>query len=136
MILIRGPDQVRRIDDPDTRRLVEQRLVEICAGQPYAPEIHGEMIVAQPGDTLASLEEQGDLTFASCPVDELYFPDPDFVAFCEVIEEHPGCFEMVWILSDDGFGVLIFVPNHPDIDRELLSLCRTYAIKPRRRRRS
>ena len=136
MILIRGPDQVRRIDDPDTRRLVEQRLVEICAGQPYAPEIHGEMIVAQPGDTLASLEEQGDLTLASCPVDELFFPDPDFVPFCEVIEEHPGCYEITFIFSDDGFGVLIYVPKHPAIDRELLSLCRTYAIKPRKRRRS
>jgi hypothetical protein len=136
MLLIRGPDQVRRIDDPDTRRLVEQRLVEICAGQPYAPEVHGDMIVAQPGDTLASLEKQGDLALASSPVDELYFPDPDFVPFCETIEEHPGCYEMVFILSDDGYGVLIFVPDQPDIDSELLALCRAYAVKPRRRRRS
>src|SRR5688572_27155337 len=136
MILIRGADQIRRIDDPDVRRLVEQRFVEVCAGERYAPEIHGELILAQPGDTLASLEEQGGVALASSPVDELYFPDPDFVPFCEVIEEHPGCYEMVFILSDDGFGVLIFVPNHPDIDRELLSLCRTYAIKPRKRCRS
>src|SRR5688572_21800365 len=136
MILIRGPDQAGRIDDPDVRRLVERRFVEVCAGEPYDPEVHGEMIVAQPGDTIASLEEQGELALAGSPVDELFFPDPDFVSFCEVIEEHPGCYEMVFILSDDGFGVLIFVPDHPEIDRELLSLCRTYAIKPRKRCRS
>jgi hypothetical protein len=136
MILIRGADQIRRINDPDIRRLVERRFVEVCAGEPYVPEVHGEMILAQPGDTLASLEEQGDLALASSPVDELFFPDPDFVPFCETIEEHPGCYEMVFIMSDDGYGVLIFVPDQPDIDRELLSLCRTHAVKPRKRRRS
>ena len=48
MIIIRGPDQTRRIDDPDVRRLVERRFVEVCAGEPYAPEVDGEMIVAEP----------------------------------------------------------------------------------------
>src|SRR5688572_11417975 len=136
MVRIRGPDWVRRIEDTHIRRLVERRFVEVCAGEPYDPEIHGEMVVAEPGDTIASLERQSGCLLANSPVDELYVPDPDFIPFCEVIEEHPGCYEMVFILSDDGFGVLIFVPNHPDIDRELLSLCRTYAIKPRKRCRS
>lgn len=136
MIRIRGPDQARRIDDPDIRRLVERRFVDVFKGERYDPEIHGEWILAEPGDTLASLEGQSGCPIASNPFDDSRFPDPDFAPVCEVIEEHPGCYEMVFILNDDGFGVLIFVPKHPGIDRELLSLCRTYAIKPRKRRRS
>lgn len=136
MVRIRGPDWARRIDDPDIRRLVEKRFMQVCNGEPYDPEIHGEMIVAEPGDTLSSLEGQSGCPIASNPFDESRFPDPDFIPVCEVIEEHPGCYEMVFILNDDGFGVLIFVPKHSGIDRELLSLCRTYAVKPRKRRHS
>lgn len=136
MVRIRGPDRAHRIDDPDIRRLVERRFVEVCNGEPYDPEIHGEMIVVEPGDTPASLEGQSGCSIAGNPFDETRFPGPAFVPACEVIEEHATCYEMVFILNDDGFGVLIFVPKHPGIDRELLSLCRTYAVKPRRRRRS
>ena len=52
MLYIRGPDEVCRIDDPDVRQVVQQRFAEICNGAPYDPEIHGEMIVVEAGDTL------------------------------------------------------------------------------------
>ena len=58
MRFIRGPDQARRIDDTEIRQLVEQRFAEICAGEPYDYDAHGEMIVVEPGDTLASLERE------------------------------------------------------------------------------
>ena len=52
MIRIRRPDQARLIDDSAIRRLVEQRFIEICNGELYDPEVHGEMIVVVPGDTV------------------------------------------------------------------------------------
>ncbi len=136
MIRIRGPDQARRIDDPAIRRLVERRFLEICDGELYDAEVHGELVVAEPRDTLASLERQSGCPIASNPFDGSRYPDPEFVPACEVIEEHATCFEMVFVLNDDGFGVLIFVPKQPGIDRELLSLCRAYAVKQLKRRRS
>lgn len=136
MIRIRGPDQTQQIDDPAIRRLVEKRFYEICDGEAYDAEIHGELIVAEHGDTPTTLERQTGCSIAVNPFDESRFPDPDFVPACEVIEEHATCFEMVFILNDDGIGVLIFVPKQPDIDRDLLSLCSTYAVKPLKRRRS
>jgi hypothetical protein len=136
MIRIRGTDQTLQIDDPAIQRLVEKRFYEICNGEAYDAEIHGEIIVAERGDTLGSLEGESGCPIATNPFDECHFPDPDFAPACEVIEEHATCFEMVFILNDDGFGVLIFVPKHPGIDRDLLSLCRTHAVKHLKRRRS
>jgi hypothetical protein len=136
MIRIRGPDQTQQIDNPALRRLVEKRFYEICDGEAYEAEIHGEMLLAEPGDSLASLEQESGCSVSTNVFDESKFPEPDFVPACEVIEEHATCFEMVFILNDDGFGISIFVPKQPDIDQNLLSLCRTYAVKPLQRRRS
>lgn len=51
MIYIRGADQARRIGDADIRRLVERRYAEVCNGEPYDAEIHGEMIGRRSGNT-------------------------------------------------------------------------------------
>ena len=41
----------------------------------------------------------------------------------DVIEAHPGWFELTYVLSDDGFGVVVYVPDDPAIDPRLLSRC-------------
>ena len=128
MIRIRGPDQVRRISDPDIRRLVEERFAEICNGEPYDPEVHGEMVVVEPGDTLQSLEGESSVPIATNPFDDSRFPDPDFVPVCEYLEEHSRCFEMVFLFSDDGAGVNFFIPKQ-GIDADVLALCARYAVR-------
>ena len=69
MIRIRGPDQVRRIDDPGIRRLVEQRFADVCNGEPYDYDTHGEMIVVEPGDSVDALEKQSGCSIVSNPFD-------------------------------------------------------------------
>ena len=128
MIRIRGTDQARHIDDPDIRRLVQQRVAEVCNGEPYDPEIHGEMVVVEPGDTLASLERESGISIAGNPFDDSRFPDPDFVPVCEYLEEHSHCYEMMFLFSDDGAGINFFVPKQ-GTDADLLELCARFAAR-------
>ena len=128
MIRIRGPDQTRRINDSDIRRLVERRLAEVCDGEPYDPDVHGEMIVVEPGDTLQSLEERSGCPIAGNPFDDSRFPDPDFVPVCEYLEEHSHCFEMMFLFSDDGAGINFFIPKQ-GIDADVLALCARYSVR-------
>jgi hypothetical protein len=100
--------------------LVEQRFAEVCNGEPYDAEIHGEMIVVEAGDTLLSLERESGVPIASNPFDDSHFPDPDFVPVCECLEEHSHCYEMLFLFSDDGAGITFFVPKSPGIDADLL----------------
>ena len=129
MIFIRGPDAAGRIGDPAIRRLVEERFDQILNGDEYDPDIHGVMIVVEPGDTLDSLEEQSGLPIATNPFDGARFPDPNFVPVCEALEEHAGCYEMMFLFSDDGAGVNLFIPKHPGIDADVLSLCARFSVR-------
>ena len=129
MIFIRGPDRVRRIADPDIRRLVEERFDQVLNGEPYDPEIHGEMIVVEPGDTLDSLEAETGLPIATNLFDDRRFPDPDFAPAAEFIEEHATCFEALYLFSDDGAGTSLFIPKAPGVDAALLALCARFSVR-------
>lgn len=127
MITLRNPYAVTCISDPDIRSIVEQRFSEICAGEAYDYELHGYMIVVEPGDSMESLEKE-----SSCPIlhnlfDDACFGDPDVSPSFEALEEHASCYEMVFILNDDGFGIIIFIPKSDGIDTDLLAMCAQYA---------
>jgi len=127
MITIRDPTDADRIGDPSVRSLVRRRLAEVLDGEPYQPDIHGEFVVAEPGDTAAALEEGIGVPVASNPFDGSRFPDPAFAPVSEFIEDHGECYEMFYIFSDDGAGVAVFVPKSEAIDAELLALCARHA---------
>ena len=127
MLILRDPAMASSIADPDIRALVEQRFVEILAGEPYDYDQHGYMIVVESGDSVAALEDE-----TSCPIlhgllDDNHYGHPDFAPSCEALEEHSGCYEMVFILNDDGFGISIFIPKAAGIDADLLATCAEYA---------
>ena len=58
MRILRDPTSTSSIADPDIRGLVEQRFAEICAGETYDYDLHGHMIVVEPGDSADALEKE------------------------------------------------------------------------------
>ncbi|MPT04907.1 MAG: hypothetical protein E2582_11880 [Delftia sp.] len=42
---------------------------------------------------------------------------------CDVAESHQDWFELTLVLSDDGFGVVIYVPKHADLAPQLMAYC-------------
>ena len=42
---------------------------------------------------------------------------------CDAAESHREWYELTLVLSDDGFGVVIYVPKHPDLNQELKDYC-------------
>lgn len=42
---------------------------------------------------------------------------------CDAAESHREWFELTLVLSDDGFGVVIYVPKHVDLDPRLTAYC-------------
>jgi len=128
VIRIRGPDQTQHIDDACIRELVQRRFTEVCDGEAYDAETHGEMILVERGDTLIALERETGCWIATNPFDESRFPDPDFVPVCEYLEEHARCYELTFLASDDGAGVCLFVPKFEAIDSDVLAFCAVFAI--------
>ena len=127
MLVFRNPVTVCAIADPVLRGLVKQRFEDICAGDEFDTELHGFMIVAEPGDKVQLLEAE-----SGCPILRSYigtarYGDPDYRPVFECLFEHTTCYEMVFVPGDGDFGVVIFIPKHPGIDAELLAMCAEYA---------
>lgn len=87
------------------------------------------IIVMAEGDTATVVEEAIPhrlLTdWSDRPSSDLGFVPP-----WEVCEVHPRWFELTFILADDGFGVVVYVPREGCTDTVLLSLCERYGVPP------
>ncbi len=70
-----------------------------------------KILVLEPGDAIAAVD--AELGFALLSKQ------------CDAIESHPAWFELTLVLSDDGFGVVIYVPKLQAIDPNLLAYCMT-----------
>lgn len=128
MLILRNPASVPQVTDPEIRRLIVLRFAQVLAGEPYDCERHGYMVLVEPGDTVEQLEDATGCPILSDLLGERRYGDPDFTPAMEVIENHSACYELVFIFTDEGAGVEVFVPKSDGIDRELLSMCETYAI--------
>lgn len=93
--------------DPVLRALLIERRNQLVedTGLDLADLVH--VIVAQRGDTLAAVEAEAGVPLAE---------DPPF----EWVQRHGRWLEAVVILSDDGFGVALFVPDCVTTDPALL----------------
>jgi len=127
MIVIRDPMQVGSIPDHSIRSLVSQRIVDMCDGEAFDPDIHGYLIVVEQGDGVPVLEQEAGFPIMGSLFDEARFGDPNFSPCFEVLEEHPACYEMVFIPTDGDFGIGIFIPKQSGIDAGLLAMCEQYA---------
>ena len=121
MLIIRNAaDLVRALDspiDPQLKRLLAIRRDQLFTdtGGDYELGELVQFVVAQPHDKVAVIEK--DIGFP-------LFTEPAF----EWVQDHGGWLEGIVILSDDGFGIALFVPDHDGIDPRMLSVMRDQAM--------
>ena len=113
MITIRDTASVDQLGQVELQQLIRDRIAEITQGQPYDADVYGEFVIVEAGDTLPDIEA---------------YLGREVVGNFEWLVEWPCCWEAVFVLSDDGYGIDLLVPNSPDIDADLLAMCRKYAV--------
>lgn len=128
MIILHGPSLIHSIADPSIRDLVSYRFSQILSGETYDYDRHGYMIVIEPGDSTESLESETCCSIIRNALDDTHYGQAGFTPCFEVLEEHSHCFEMLFILNDEGFAIDFFIPKHSGIDPRLLALCAEYAM--------
>lgn len=97
--------------DPPIRRLLLARCDQLLTDTELALPLEElvQFIVAEPGDGIAQIEAATGHPFISIPAFEL-------------VIDHGDTYEAITVLSDDGFGVVLFVPKAIGIDAQLLAL--------------
>ena len=83
-------------------------------------------VIVQPGDTLNGLEAELSFSVFQNPGDGTCFGDPNFTPGWEWLADHGHCFELVFIMTDDGFAHVVLIQNAQGVDPELLKLCGLY----------
>ena len=115
MLKIQNPSQLNLVTDVDILDLLRLRFGQL--------DMNVSMFIVGLGDSIS------DIGF--CILTNLFndvcYPDPDFEPCFEVLEDHGGCYEMLFILSDGDDGIEIFIPKG-EVDPMLLAMCSQFAL--------
>lgn len=100
---------------PDLHELIASRLQDAFACE-LADLTH--ILVIQPGDTEAQIIDAIGFSPLVSRMDG-HRLQPDW----DLIEQHPGHWELVYTVGNSGFAFLVFVERADGVLPELLSLC-------------
>ncbi len=129
MLVLRDIESITTITDSHLRQLIERRIQGIEECCPWDADELGPFIVVNPGDTPADLEVIMGFSILEDTFNDARFGDDHFSPSFEFAEIHGDhLFEVVYVVSDSGYGYDIFILNRPGIDPLLLSFCQTYAV--------
>lgn len=128
MLVIKEAGEVARVETPEIRVLIESRIATLSEEEPYDSATHGYFVLWEEGDAIEDLDQVLSFSALSNRYSGQRYGDAGFTPSFELVEEHPACFEMVFVLSDDGYGVMVFIPKSANADTKLLAMCRQYAI--------
>lgn len=128
MVVIKAAADVARINVLEIGALIEARIALLSEEEPYDSGTHGYFVLWEEGDLIGGLDQIVGFSVLSNRYSGLRFGESGFCPSFELVEEHLTCFEMVFVLSDDGYGVVVFIPKAANADPSLLAMCRQYAI--------
>ena len=111
------------VADPELRELLQQSLRDI---EPHTLSELGYFLVIEPGDRIEIIDKQLGFSILGNRWTGTRWGDPAFTPSWEVLVAHSGWYELVYVLSDDGYGVTVFVPMQ-GADSELLAMCQRFA---------
>jgi hypothetical protein len=127
MIVLRDPQQLTQVVQPEIKSFFQQRFHDICDPEPYDPDEHGFFILVEPGDTSEQIELDTGYSLLKSLFNGTIYGDPDFTPDFEYMEDHVGFYEAVYIFTDSGFAVVMIVPKEEGIDGRILELCAEFS---------
>lgn len=107
------------VTDATLKRILTDRVEQLSEYEGYDLGELAHFLIVQPGDAMDALEAA--LGFSP------------LTSIAEVITDHGGWFDAVFILSDDGFGWVLLVPDDLDIPHELVERFRGTSEPPQSR---
>lgn len=125
MQIIRDPADA--IADPELRHLIEKTIAALSPDGTYDSDVLGYFLIVQPGDSIATINAQIGFDILANKWTGIRFDQPGYTPSFEVLEEHAGYFELVFLVDDSGYGIEVFIPKAASIDSDLLAMCAQHA---------
>lgn len=125
MHVLRELCDLEEVADPELLGLIRQRIEDTAE---YVEQF-GELVffvIVQAGDGIEQVEAVLGFPILVNRFDGVAYGEPGFAPSWEVLAEHAGWYELVYVLSDDGAGVQVFVAKE-GAPTDLLAMCRQFA---------
>ena len=120
MLKIQNLSQLNLVTDVDILDLLQFRFDQL--------DMNVTMLIVGPGDSISDIEEEIGFCILTNLFDDVSYPDPDFVPCFEALEDHGGCYEMLFLFSDgDDDAIEILIPK-AGVDPLLLAMCSKFAV--------
>ena len=100
----------------DLGNLLDRRIKELAEYEDYELSDLVHILVIEPSDAPTQIDAELGFSLSVRPLD--------------VVESHDRWYEITVVISDDGFGWVVFVPKHPCTHPELLALCARHCQEP------
>ena len=130
MHVIRTDADLEALEDPELLCLIHRRITECVEYVAHFSELV-HFVVVQPGDAVTDIDAALGFPILANRFDGVPYGADGFTPSWDVLAEHTGWFELVYVLSDDGCGVTVFVSKSAgkteDGPAELQAMCRAYA---------
>lgn len=123
MLIVRTLDSFERALDSCLAENIKHLLVERADLIDLAT-----FVIAAAGDSLRDIEAAAGIPIATNFIDGARYGEPEFMPSFEWVMDHGGLYEIPYVLSDDGSGVVLIVPDCEGVNPVLLSLARDHAI--------
>ena len=125
MIVVRDYSNLEQISNIAIKDLIRKRIDSL--NELDAADLCN-ILVVEGLDKLESLSAQLTFNILCNRFTGIRFDQEGFTPSFEFIEDFPSCFDMVFVLSDDGFGVEVLVPKEEGINSELIAMCQTFTF--------
>ena len=102
-------ETIRSTQDAELHQLISARIERL---REFGDLDLGQLvhfIVFEQGDTIKELDAALGFPITTNRFDGIRFGQPGFMPCWEAIEEHTLWFECVYVLSDDGAGIVVLV---------------------------
>ena len=109
MHVLRDRKSIASVPDLHLRSLIERCVASLSDFDDCDLAELVTFIVVEPGDSLQAIDAALGFPILSRPF--------------ELLADHIDWYEMVFVLSDDGFGVEVFISKAREVDPRLLALC-------------
>lgn len=130
MIIVRDLSSISSVSNIAIRSLVQQRIDDL-GDDAFDTDTPCYFLIVEASDTLQSLSLQLGFPVLCNRMTGLRYDQSGFTPSFEFMEEYPDCFDTVFVLSDDGSAVELFIPKEPGMDADLLAMCQTFAVQVR-----
>lgn len=111
----------------ELNRLIERRIEDLADFDDIDLGDLVSFIVMEPADQACQLDDHLGFSVLANRFDGCRYGDSGFSPSWDELTQHSEWFELLYVLRDDGFGVVIFIPKNIPGSPELLAMCAAYA---------